>query len=119
MLEDAIEDAIKLIEYTFKSDSIQIIRHYGKVPPIVMNVGEIQQVIINMALNSRDAINQGGVIAINTDLDIDYVKIEFSDNGIGIPMKNLEKIFEPFFTTKKSDNVYIYSLQTSQTTCLT
>ncbi len=103
-LEDAIEDAIKLIEYTFKSDSIQIIRHYGKVPPIVMNVGEIQQVIINMALNSRDAINQGGVIAINTELDIDYVKIEFSDNGIGIPMKNLEKIFEPFFTTKKSDN---------------
>jgi DNA-binding response OmpR family regulator/nitrogen-specific signal transduction histidine kinase len=103
-LEDVIEDAIKLIEYAFKSDSIQIIRHYGKVPPIVMNVGEIQQVILNMALNSRDAINQGGVIAINTELDIDYVKIEFSDNGIGIPMKNLEKIFEPFFTTKKSDD---------------
>jgi len=103
-LEEVIEDAIKLIEHTFKSDGIQIIRHYGKVPPIVMNVGEVQQVIINMALNSRDAMSEGGAIAIKTDIDGDYVRIEFSDNGIGIPQKNLQKIFEPFFTTKKSDD---------------
>lgn len=103
-LEEVIEDAIKLIEHTFKSDGIQIIRHYGKVPPIVMNVGEVQQVIINMALNSRDAMSEGGAIAIKTDIDGDYVRIEFSDNGIGIPKKNLQKIFEPFFTTKKSDD---------------
>jgi two-component system cell cycle sensor histidine kinase/response regulator CckA len=99
-----IEDAIKLIEHTFKSDGIQLIRHYGKVPPIVMNVGEVQQVIINMALNSRDAMSEGGAIAIKTDIDGDYVRIEFSDNGIGIPKKNLQKIFEPFFSTKKSDD---------------
>jgi two-component system cell cycle sensor histidine kinase/response regulator CckA len=103
-LEEVIEDAIKLIDHTFKSGGIQIIRHYGKVPPIVMNVGEIQQVIINMALNSRDAMSDGGLIAIKTDIDGDYVRIEFSDNGIGIPDKNLQKIFEPFFTTKKSDD---------------
>jgi two-component system cell cycle sensor histidine kinase/response regulator CckA len=103
-LEEVIEDAIKLIEHTFKSDGIQIIHHYGKVPPIVMNVGEIQQVIINMALNSRDAMSEGGVIAIKTDIDDPYVRIEFSDNGIGIPEKNLQRIFEPFFTTKKGDN---------------
>jgi two-component system cell cycle sensor histidine kinase/response regulator CckA len=103
-LEEVIEDAIKLIEHTFKSDGIQIIRNYGKVPPIVMNVGEIQQVIINMALNSRDAMSEGGLIAIKTDIDGDYVRIEFSDNGIGIPDKNLQKIFEPFFSTKKTDD---------------
>jgi two-component system, cell cycle sensor histidine kinase and response regulator CckA len=103
-LEEVIEDAIKLIEHTFKSDGIQIIRNYGKVPPVVMNVGEIQQVIINMALNSRDAMSEGGLMVIKTDLDGDYVRIEFSDNGIGIPDKNLQKIFEPFFTTKKSDD---------------
>jgi nitrogen-specific signal transduction histidine kinase/CheY-like chemotaxis protein len=103
-LEEVIEEAIKLVEHTFKSDGIQIMRHYGKVPPIVMNVGEIQQVIVNLALNSRDAMSEGGVIAIKTDIDGDYVRIEFSDNGIGIPRKNLQKIFEPFFTTKKSDD---------------
>ena len=69
-----------------------------------MNVGEIHQVIINMALNSRDAMTDGGLIVIKTDIDGDYVRIEFSDNGIGIPDKNLQKIFEPFFTTKKSDD---------------
>lgn len=103
-IEEVIEDAIKLIEHTFKSDGIQIIRNYGRVPPIVMNVGEIQQVMINMALNSRDAMSEGGLIVLKTDLDGDYVMIEFSDNGIGIPDKNLQKIFEPFFTTKKSDD---------------
>lgn len=103
-LEEVIEDAVKLIEHTFKLGGIQIIRHHGKVPPIVMNAGEIQQVIINMALNSRDAMTEGGVISIKTHVDGEYVMIGFSDNGIGIPAKNLQKIFEPFFTTKKSDD---------------
>jgi two-component system, cell cycle sensor histidine kinase and response regulator CckA len=103
-LEDVIEDAMKLIEHTFKTDNIEILAHYSKVPPIVMNVGEIQQVIINMALNSRDAIKEGGLIVINTDLEGDYVKVEFSDNGIGIPKENFQKLFEPFFTTKKSES---------------
>ena len=44
-----------------------------------------------------------GLVFYSDDLDGDYVRIEFSDNGIGIPDKNLQKIFEPFFTTKKSD----------------
>ena len=101
-VEEVIEDTIKLIEQTFKSYNIQILRHYAKVPPIIINVGEIQQVILNLALNSRDALGDGGVIAISTGVNGNYVKIDFSDNGIGIPKKNLQKIFEPFFTTKKS-----------------
>ncbi len=101
-VEEVIEDAIKLIEQTFKSFNIQILKHYAKVPPIIINVGEIQQVILNLALNSRDALSEGGVIAVSTGIDGDYIKIDFSDNGIGIPKKNLQKIFEPFFTTKKS-----------------
>ena len=99
-IDEVIEDTLVLIEHTFQSDGIKIIRHYGKVPPIRMNVGEIQQVILNMAINSRHAMPEGGVIGISTELKDDYAKIDFSDTGIGISRENMSRIFEPFFSTK-------------------
>ncbi|HWP92839.1 MAG TPA: response regulator [Thermodesulfobacteriota bacterium] len=104
-LDEVIEDTLALIEHTFQSDKIKILRHYGKIPPIRMNVGEIQQIILNMAINSKHAMPEGGVIAISTELKGDYVKIDFSDTGIGIPKENLPRIFEPFFTTKGKDSL--------------
>jgi PAS domain S-box-containing protein len=102
-VDEVIEDTLALIEHTFQSDKIRILRHYGKIPPIRMNVGEMQQVILNLAINSKHAMPEGGMIAINTELKDDYVKIDFSDTGIGIPKENLPRIFEPFFTTKGKD----------------
>lgn len=102
-IDEVIEDTLALIEHTFQSDKIRILRHYGKIPPIRMNVGEMQQVILNLAINSKHAMPEGGMIAINTELKDDYVKIDFSDTGIGIPKENLPRIFEPFFTTKGKD----------------
>ncbi len=101
-LEDVIEDTLVLIEHAFKLDGIKILRHYGKVPPIRMNTSEIQQVILNMAINSKHAMPEGGMIVISTALDDGFVKMDFSDTGVGIPKENLPRIFEPFFTTKGS-----------------
>jgi len=103
-IDEVIEDTIVLIEHTFQSDKIKILRYYGKIPPIRMNVSEIQQVILNLVINSKHAMPEGGVIAINTELKDNYVKIDFSDTGIGIPKENLPRIFEPFFTTKGKDS---------------
>ncbi|MBI2487010.1 MAG: response regulator [Deltaproteobacteria bacterium] len=99
-IDEVIEDTLVLIEHTFQSDGIKILRHYGKIPPIRMNVGEIQQVILNLAINSSHAMPEGGVIGISTELKDDCVKIDFSDTGIGISKENMSRIFEPFFTTK-------------------
>ncbi|HLE25300.1 MAG TPA: response regulator [Thermodesulfobacteriota bacterium] len=101
-IEEAIEDTLALIEHSFQSEGVKILRHYGKIPPIRMDVGEIQRVILNMAMNSKHAMPQGGVIAMSTELEDDYVKIDFSDTGVGIPKEDLARIFEPFFTTKGS-----------------
>ncbi len=75
------------------------------------------QILTNLASNSRDAIQDTGIITITTNnkyLDDDfcanhqqaspgeYVFVQFSDNGCGMSKENLEKIFEPFFTTKES-----------------
>ena len=80
------------------------------------DVNQLEQVIINLAVNARDAMTDGGTVTIATEnvdkatvrrLDLagmppaEYVRIDVADTGTGIPPDLLDKIFEPFFTTKE------------------
>ncbi len=82
---------------------------------VLVDQGQLEQVIINIVVNARDAMPDGGALTIRTDnvtLESptrhrdetmsagDYVLIEISDTGLGIGEEHLDKIFEPFFTTK-------------------
>lgn len=84
--------------------------------PIKVDISQLEQVIINLAVNSRDAMKSGGVLTIQTSNvhlskqqrhrhDLippgDYVAIEVVDTGHGIEPEHLEFIFEPFFSTKE------------------
>jgi two-component system, cell cycle sensor histidine kinase and response regulator CckA len=78
------------------------------------NVAQLEQIVVNLALNARDAMPQGGTIAIRTcDADVRdeqgerlgipagrYAALSVEDNGVGIPEQVRDRIFDPFFTTK-------------------
>jgi signal transduction histidine kinase len=73
---------------------------------VICNVGELNQVFLNLIVNAAHAIEASGKdvetgrIGIVTSRADPFVDLEFTDNGCGIPEPNLEKIFDPFFTTK-------------------
>lgn len=83
---------------------------------VMADGGQIEQVLMNLATNARDAMPGGGKIVIETDIEYldhetaslygsgapgHYVRISFTDTGIGIPEDAREKIFDPFYTTKE------------------
>ncbi|MGH6982370.1 MAG: PAS domain S-box protein, partial [Stellaceae bacterium] len=86
---------------------------------VEVDQGQMEQVVINLAVNARDAMPNGGVLTIRTanatiasplrrGVEVmppgQYVLIEVGDTGIGIPKENLARIFEPFFSTKEICN---------------
>jgi len=91
------------------------LEHGADVWPVHADEAQLSNAIINLVVNARDAMPKGGTVTIRTANEIvkapatlgtaimpagDYVRIEVSDTGIGIPKENLGKIFDPFYTTK-------------------
>jgi signal transduction histidine kinase len=57
---------------------------------------------MNLIINARDAMPRGGELTIATECEDSFVRVEVSDNGVGISPEHLSKIFDPFFTTKST-----------------
>jgi two-component system sensor histidine kinase AtoS len=81
--------------------SVKVVKSLGAdVPQIMADPMQIQQAVMNVVLNSYDAMPAGGTLGISTALADSSVVISVSDTGDGISEKNMAKIFKPFFTTK-------------------
>ena len=70
------------------------------LPPVLADRAQLEQVMINLAINARDAMPGGGTLAIETSAADEHVRLAVSDTGTGIEPDVLERIFEPFYTTK-------------------
>lgn len=115
-LTDVLADLRMLLARLVGKDIALKIEHGRDVWPVKADLGQFEQVAVNLAVNARDAMPEGGEITLRTrnvkanetaklnyrDLpEADYVVFEVEDSGTGIPADVLEKIFEPFFTTKE------------------
>ncbi|MBI5044124.1 MAG: GAF domain-containing protein, partial [Nitrospirae bacterium] len=112
-INDIVEKTVIFVEYEAKKKGIKIDREFdNELPMIKVDNEQIKQVLLNLIINAIDAVNGRGRISIKTHKAAhalspcgkigkgEYVQIEITDNGAGIPEENLERIFNPFYTTK-------------------
>jgi two-component system cell cycle sensor histidine kinase/response regulator CckA len=114
---DSLEATLKMLERSFDK-SIMLSRHLAtNLKPVEVDPSHLEQVVLNMAVNARDAMPEGGFFTISTrncildgenplrpKVDVpdgEYVVLGFRDTGCGMDDATQRRIFEPFFTTKR------------------
>ncbi len=115
-LQDTLSELTHLLNRLLTDKVMLSISHGPDLLPVRVDERQMEQVIMNLVVNARDAMPRGGEVRITTrnlhlDQDLhrdravvlpgDYVVVEVADSGIGIPEGKLHKIFEPFYTTKQ------------------
>lgn len=115
-LNATIANILKMIRRMIP-ENIEMTSNLSDQPWMLLaDEGSIEQVVLNICVNARDAMPSGGVLTITTDTVLlndaecqrypmahpgHFSRVTFEDTGVGISVENLEKIFDPFFTTKE------------------
>jgi signal transduction histidine kinase len=101
-LKPIIEDALMLLEKEMNKYRISVEKELNDVPEILADGNQIQQVLLNLLINARQAMPNGGKLNIRLDFDpvSKMVTLLVRDNGTGIPQEKLRHIFDSFYTTK-------------------
>ncbi len=113
-LNGVINQVLKVSEKIFEKNII-VDTDLGKIPNIIADQNQIDQILTNLFINAKDAMPEGGDLSIKSEeVNLDkndvksltgikpgrYVKVAISDTGVGMPKHIRDRIFEPFFTTK-------------------
>lgn len=100
-IHKVIDAALDLIHNTLSNQQIEVNKNYATSLPMIYGYeNQLLQVFMNIILNARNAMEEGGTIIIQTATSDDSITVRFQDNGIGIPKKYLARIFDSFFTTQ-------------------
>ncbi|MGD9162249.1 MAG: PAS domain S-box protein [Desulfobacteraceae bacterium] len=114
-LNETLDGMLKMLKHLIGEDIELSFKPGQDIWAVIIDPSQLDQILVNLCVNARDAIEETGKITIETEniaLDYDYtsrhkgsnqgeyVLLSFKDNGIGIDKDTLQNIFEPFFTTK-------------------
>lgn len=105
-LNKIIRETLNLVDHQLVKARIDVkLALDDQLPRIKGNAGKLQQVLLNLVLNARDAMESGGSLTVRTSVRASngskrLVHVSVTDSGAGIAAENLTRIFDPFFTTK-------------------
>ncbi len=112
-----VHQTLELLERVIGEDVEIALGLAAELPPIVVDRGQLGQVIVNLAVNARDAMPDGGTLSLSTaEVELDegyafahagvvpgaYVCLQVTDSGMGMSEDTREHVFDPFFTTKET-----------------
>ncbi|WP_204297206.1 PAS domain S-box protein [Actinoplanes campanulatus] len=116
-LNDVVTEVHQMLKRSLGEHITLTVRTADGLPSVMMDPGQMEQVLVNLAVNGRDAMPTGGRLTIDTaafEVDTEhtatqaslppgpYVRLRVSDTGTGMPREVIDKVFEPFYTTKPS-----------------
>lgn len=104
-LAKIVDDSLLLLERELAKYRIKVDVRLDSVPPVLANGNQIQQVLLNLIINARQAMPSGGTLWLRLTHDAagGLVELTVRDAGCGIPAERLPRIFERFYTTKTPD----------------
>lgn len=102
-IHDILIPTVEMVRYLFKKNIKIETELDANWPYVKGNASRIQNTVLNMLINARDAMPNGGIIRVitNNDEEKDMICIHIEDNGEGMDQSVADKVFDPFFTTKK------------------
>lgn len=98
-INEGLESTIKIVWNELKYNAT-VTKEYGDIPKTICNLGQLNQVFMNILVNAAQAMETQGEIIIRTSSDNDNIYVTISDTGAGIPADKLDRVFEPFYTSK-------------------
>ena len=100
-INEVLNDVFTLFEFRIPSNVKLKTEISSKLPKLIIDKGQIEQVLVNTINNALEAMPEGGELSIKAKKKKTNLYIEINDTGVGIPKKNLKKVFQLYFSTKK------------------
>lgn len=115
-LNNVVKDMGKMLKRIVGENVTTTVKLNEELPPVYADPAQVQQLLLNLAVNAKEAMTSGGCLTVETEIHElgeeyaalcegleagTYVAIAISDTGKGIPKDVIDRIFEPFFTTKE------------------
>src|SRR5262249_7350686 len=100
-----VEEVLVLTDKDLSKHRIHVEKKYHGRPHVPVVAGQIEQVLLNLVLNARQAMPKGGHLRLEVreNQRTQLAEVKVADTGVGIPPERLRLIFEPFYTTKEPD----------------
>jgi signal transduction histidine kinase len=97
-----VDDSLLLLDRELAKYHVRVEKHFETVPQVIANGNQIQQVLLNLLINARQAMANGGILTVKlvNDAVAGTADIVVRDSGCGMAPETLRRIFDPFFSTK-------------------